>query len=226
MKRAALTLGLSLTYVQAHAAPAGDADRGEGLFRQCAACHQVGPEAVNRVGPQLNHVFDRPAGAAEGFRYSKALIDAAANGLTWGEATLDAFLENPRAAVAGTKMSFRGLADPQDRADMIAYLHRFSDETPDAAAPTAGFTVSADVLAIVGDPAYGEYLSGDCTSCHQLDGADAGIPAIVHWPTDVFVTAMHAYKSGVRTHPVMQMMAGRLSDDEIAALAAYFKDVE
>jgi len=107
----------------------------------------------------------------------------------------------------------------------------FSDNPRDIpeSAPTAvavDHSVAPEILAIVGDPAYGEYLSGECTSCHQSSGAGDGIPAITNWPTDDFVTAMHAYKEGARAHPVMQMMAGRLSDEEIAALAAYFKDVE
>jgi cytochrome c len=81
------------------------------------------------------------------------------------------------------------------------------------------------VLAIVGDPAYGEYLSSECSTCHQRNGSDQGIPSVTGWPTEDFVVAMHAYKEKIRPHPVMQMMAGRLSDEEIAALAAYFADL-
>ena len=77
-----------------------------------------------------------------------------------------------------------------------------------------------------GDPEYGEYLSSECTTCHQTSGSDDGIPSIVLWPEEDFVTAMHAYKDNVRDNPVMQMIAGRLSNEEIAALAAYFKDLE
>ena len=78
----------------------------------------------------------------------------------------------------------------------------------------------------MGDPDYGEYLASECKTCHQQSGADDGIPSITHWPEEDFVVAMHAYKQKVRPHPVMQMMAGRLTDEEIAALAAYFKDLE
>lgn len=221
MPRAVL-FGLLVMPNQTLAEPAGDPARGEGLFRQCVACHQVGPDAANRVGPHLNHIFDRPAGAAEGFRYSPAMQDAAAAGLHWDNATLDAFLEDPKGVVEKTRMSFRGLADAQDRQDLIAYLHLFSDQV---VAETVSFTVSADILSMTGDAAYGEYLSGDCTSCHQLSGATAGIPGITGLSREGFVTAMHAYKAGAREHPVMQMMAGRLSNEEIAALAAYFEDV-
>lgn len=77
-----------------------------------------------------------------------------------------------------------------------------------------------------GDPEYGEYLSGECTSCHQTSGEGDGIPSITNWPAEKFVTAMHAYKDGIRAHPVMQMIARRLSNEEIAALAAYFAGIE
>jgi len=88
------------------------------------------------------------------------------------------------------------------------------------------FEVSEEILAIVGDPEYGEYLAGDCTGCHQADGSYDGIPSITGWDRESFVWAMQSYKQKVREHPVMQMMAGRLSDEEIAALAAYFETLE
>ena len=88
------------------------------------------------------------------------------------------------------------------------------------------FEVSEEILAIVGDAEYGEYLAGDCTGCHQRDGSYDGIPSITGWDSESFVWAMQSYKQKVREHPVMQMMAGRLSDEEIAALAAYFETLE
>ncbi|PUB18926.1 c-type cytochrome [Yoonia sediminilitoris] len=215
----------------AQAEQGGDAARGEELFNQCSGCHQVGQGAVDRIGPHLNFIFDRAAATADGYRYSASLKRAADGGLVWNYETLDAFLENPRAIASRTRMSFRGIDDQQDRDDLLAYLRKFSDDPQNIpeSAPTAAavdHTVAPEILAIVGDPAYGEYLSGECTSCHQTSGAGEGIPSITRWPADDFVTAMHAYKVGVRAHPVMQMMAGRLSDEEIAALAAYFEQVE
>ena len=96
----------------------------------------------------------------------------------------------------------------------------------DPTATAADHDLDPAILALVGDPEYGEYLSGECTTCHQADGADRGIPSITGWPRDDFVVAMHAYKTRARPHPVMQMMAGRLSNEEIAALAAYFEGVQ
>jgi cytochrome c553 len=74
-----------------------------------------------------------------------------------------------------------------------------------------------------GDRALGEYLSNECTACHQLSGKhDGRIPAIVGWPQDQFVAVMQSYRDKHRDNVVMQTVAGRLSDDEFAALATYF----
>ena len=209
----------------------GDAERGAEVFKKCRGCHLVGAEAKNRVGPHLNGIFGRKAAAVDGFFYSKGLRRAASDGLIWDRERLDAYLENPKALVSGTRMSFRGLKAPHDRQDVLAYLRGFSDKPSDIpeAAPTAilhEVALTPEILAIVGDPEYGEYLSSECTTCHQRDGSDDGIPSITRWPTEDFVVAMHAYKRKIRPHPVMQMMAGRLDDEEIAALAAYFENLE
>lgn len=215
----------------ASAAGLGDADRGEELFKKCSGCHQVGENAKDRVGPNLNGLFGRKAASVEGFRYSKAFERAGAKGLEWHFESLDAFLEKPKAIVPGTRMSFRGLAHEGDRADVLAYLRGFSASPANIpeADPTASATdhdLDPAILAIEGDAEYGEYLSNECTTCHRADGADEGIPSIVLWPEEDFVVAMHAYKSKNREHPVMNMIAGRLGDEEIAALAAYFAGLE
>lgn len=209
----------------------GDPVEGEKVYRLCKGCHQIGAGAKHRIGPQLNGIFGRQAASHEDFRYSKALERAGAGGLEWHADTLDAFLENPRALASGTRMSFRGLPDPDDRANLVAYLRDFSESPSDIpeADPTATPTdhdVDPAILALKGDPEYGEYLSSECTTCHQADGGDAGIPSIVLWPEEDFVIAMHAYKNKTRSNPVMQMMAGRLNAEEIAALAAYFATLD
>ena len=78
---------------------------------------------------------------------------------------------------------------------------------------------------IDGDPALGEYLSGECVTCHQITGNYDGIPAIVGWPAVWFVQAMTEYRTGKRANPVMRTIAGRYSGEEIAALAVYFESV-
>lgn len=213
----------------ASASEIGDAENGERVFRQCKSCHQIGPEATNRIGPHLNEIFGRKAAALDGFSYSKSMVRAGSDGLIWDLRTLDAYLESPRALVSGTRMSFRGLKSPQDRADVLAYMRDFtvSPANIPEAEPTAVASVPdlpPDILGLQGDAEYGAYLASECTSCHQIDGSDRGIPSIAYWPTEDFVLALHAYKTKLRPHPVMQMIAGRLSDEEIAALAAFFTD--
>jgi cytochrome c len=86
------------------------------------ACHRVGENAKNAVGPVLNGVVGRPAGSVEGFNYSTAMKES---GLTWDEATLASYLKNPKDVVPGNKMAFPGLKKDQEIADVIAYLKQF-----------------------------------------------------------------------------------------------------
>lgn len=229
--RLSLTLALVLICTAAIADGFGDPVAGQEVYRKCKSCHQVGAGAKHRIGPHLNGIFGRRAATQEDFRYSRALVRAGTGGLEWHADTLNAFLENPRALASGTRMSFRGIKKTKDRQNLIAYLRTFSDNPSDIpeADPTANPTdhdLDPAILALEGDPDYGEYLSSECTTCHRVDGADEGIPSIVLWPEEDFVLAMHAYKNKKRAHPVMQMMAGRLNAEEIAALAAYFAVLE
>lgn len=227
----AVFLALAVVAGVASAAAAdqiGDTLRGEALFRDhCSGCHEVGEAAQNRVGPRLNGVFGRHAGSVARFSYSRSMLRMGSDGLVWTLESLDAYLENPRSLVSGTRMAFPGLADPGARAALIAYLRTWSDQPRDIpeAEPTARATAhdpDPAILALDGDPEYGAYLSVECVTCHQRNGSDKGIPSIVHWAERDFIMAMQAYKRNLRPHPVMQMVAGRLSDQEIAALAAYF----
>lgn len=90
-------------------------------------------------------------------------------------------------------------------------------------ATAADGTVVPGGLVVEGDPALGEYLSGECVTCHQLSGKFDGIPSIVGWPASWLVRAMEEYKERKRANPVMQTIAGRYSAEEIAALAVYFE---
>ena len=80
----------------------------------------------------------------------------------------------------------------------------------------------AEDLLTGADIGYGEYLSGECVTCHSQKGVDKGIPAINGLDAEVFATVMHAYKAGDMEHPVMQMVARRLDGEQIASLAVYF----
>lgn len=95
-------------------------ESGRRAFLQCRSCHTVELGGVNRVGPALHGVFGRPAGVVPGFRaYSDPLKKA---GIVWDEATMDRWVENPRAVVPGTNMIYPGLRKPEDRRDLVAYL--------------------------------------------------------------------------------------------------------
>ena len=96
----------------------GDATKGEKVFGQCKTCH-VAEQGVNRVGPSLWGVVGRPAGSITGFKYSPANKNS---GLTWTDEQLFTYLEAPQKVIKGTYMAFAGLKNPQDRADVIAYL--------------------------------------------------------------------------------------------------------
>lgn len=224
----AIALMLSSLGAPAMAGAIGDPVAGADVWaRECASCHQIGDGAVNRIGPHLNRVYDRRAGSVDGFPYSRPMTRQGVDGLIWTLTTLDAYVENPRALVSGTRMAYRGLRDMERRQDLLAYIRDFSDSPQDIpeSAPTARATfpvLSDDVMAIVGDIEYGEYLSTECTTCHLRSGANDGIPGIINWDEEDFVVAMHTYRQGLRPHQVMQNVASRLGDEEIAALAAYF----
>ena len=82
--------------------------------------------------------------------------------------------------------------------------------------------LSAVPAAAQGDRALGEYLSSECVTCHQLSGRYQGIPPIVGWPEASFVEIMNEYREKRRSNPVMQTIAAKFSNEEVAALAAYF----
>ena len=97
---------------------APDAARGEQLYVRCMACHAL---AADRVGPHHCGLIGRRAGSVAGFDYSPAMKRS---GIVWNDKTLDRFLAKPLAMVPGTTMTYDGVADAQERADLIAYLAR------------------------------------------------------------------------------------------------------
>lgn len=111
--------------------PVGDAVRGERQFQRCFACDSVDPlETANLQGPSLYGVVGRKAGAIAGFDYSEALRRRAGDGLMWSDETLNQLMRDPERYIPGIRMSMPGLAEAQDRADIIAYLLDAGRRTP------------------------------------------------------------------------------------------------
>lgn len=113
---------LALASAAAGQAQAQDAAAGEKVFAVCKACHQIGENAKNGVGPELNGVIGRSAGSAPGYNYSAANKNS---GLTWDETTFREYIKDPKAKVPGTKMIYAGLKDEKKVSDLIAFLSQF-----------------------------------------------------------------------------------------------------
>ena len=87
---------------------------------------------------------------------------------------------------------------------------------------TTGFARADDKATQI---AYGEHLSGECTTCHRLDGTDNGIPPIIGWPAEAFVAVLVSYRDGERTNQAMMSVAKSLDEQQMTALAAYFESL-
>ena len=98
---------------------ASTAMAGEKSFAKCAACHKVQKDAPHGVGPNLYGIVGKAVGSADGYNYSVAMKT---HGGVWDAATLDAYLENPRKAIPGTKMAFAGINNAEERKILIDYL--------------------------------------------------------------------------------------------------------
>lgn len=101
---------------------AQDAAAGEKVFGVCKLCHQIGENAKNGVGPNLNGVIGRKSGSVAGYSYSVANKES---GITWDEATFREYIKDPKAKVPGTKMIYAGLKDEQKTSDLVAFLKQF-----------------------------------------------------------------------------------------------------
>ncbi len=101
---------------------AQNAEAGESVFKQCMACHKIGPGAENGVGPELNGLDGRKSGTAPGYNYSDANKKS---GITWDEANFKKYIKDPRGVIPGTKMFFPGVKDDKKVNDLWAYVSQF-----------------------------------------------------------------------------------------------------
>jgi len=104
---------------------AQDVAAGETSFRKCAPCHSIGPDAANKVGPELNGINGRQSGTVDGFNYSDA---NKASGIVWSEAVFKEYVKDPRAKVPGTKMIFAGIKSEREVNDLWAYVSQFDKD--------------------------------------------------------------------------------------------------
>jgi cytochrome c len=126
-----------------------DPAKGEQVFKKCAACHNADNGGANALGPNLWGVVGEPVGKGHGFPFSEAL---ASKGGNWDWNTLSQWLANPKKFAPGTKMTFAGLSNPEDRANVIAFLNARSNAplpmpaAPAEAAPAAGDKAAAEAV--------------------------------------------------------------------------------
>jgi len=123
MRRAtisALTLVISMG-----AALAQDIAAGETSFRKCQLCHDVGENAKNKLGPELDGLNGRKAGSVENFNYSEGLKSS---GITWTQETFTEFIKDPRGKIPSTTMLFPGIKDEKELGDLWAYLTQFGPD--------------------------------------------------------------------------------------------------
>lgn len=162
---------------QAIAASQGNPLKGAEIFQQCIACHAIGENAQNGVGPVLNHVFGRQAGAAEEFEYSDAMVSkGSGDSLVWDEQSLYTFLAGPERYVPGTNMAFEGLRTEKQIKDLLAYLIEYSP----AYEPGSGKIVPANIASTVALPE------------QKSESADEAVPEF----PDTFLSSAEAIVNG------------------------------
>lgn len=103
---------------------AGDVRRGEAAYQKCYACHALEPGKNDLTGPSLGGVIGRPIAAEAGFRYSPALVALARQEGRWSPKLLDRFVADPESVAPGTEMTFTGIRNARERADLLAFLQR------------------------------------------------------------------------------------------------------
>jgi len=134
-----------------------DIAKGEAAFKKCAACHTIAQGGPNGIGPNLWAAMGKPHGHVAGFSYSDALKSVPGN---WDFEGMDKWLANPKKYAPGTKMTFAGLGNPEERANLIAYLNAQGSNLPlppppaaDAAAPAADAATGEAAAAPAADAA-------------------------------------------------------------------------
>jgi cytochrome c len=143
-----------------------DVAKGEAVFKKCAACHTIAQGGANGIGPNLWASMGKPHGHVAGFAYSDALKSVPGN---WDWEGMDKWLANPKKYAPGTKMTFAGLGNPEERANLILYLNAQGSNLP-LPAPPAAEAPAADAAA------------ADAAAPAAAPAADAAAPAAAAAP--------------------------------------------
>ncbi len=117
-----------------------DAAKGEAVFKKCAACHNAAPGGPNAIGPGLHGIVGKAIASHAGFAYSDGLK---AKGGNWSFESLNEWLTSPKKFAPGTKMTFAGLGNPEERANLIVYLNAQGSNLPLPAAEAAPAAAAA-----------------------------------------------------------------------------------
>lgn len=200
----------------------GDAKKGEATFAKCTACHSIANGGANGIGPNLWAVVgDGIAVGRAGYAFSDGLKKHTGK---WDFAELDKWLVNPKGYAEGTKMSFAGLNDGQDRANVILYLNAQGSNVPlpkfdakaaaAAAAPAAG-TAPGVVAVVAGDAKKGEGVFAKCMACHTIvkGGANGIGPNL----SGIFGDAVGAGRGGYAFSDVLKAKGGKWDDTQLDA---------
>ena len=110
--------------------PKADVAAGQAITAKCASCHQFDPAGTNGTGPGLFGVVGRKPASHPGYSYDQAMTDFSAKNPVWTYDLLYNFLKSPQGFIPGVKMTFVGLPQPQDRINVIAYLHTLGSTLP------------------------------------------------------------------------------------------------
>ncbi|MDE2301728.1 MAG: c-type cytochrome [Sphingomonadales bacterium] len=184
-----------------------DPAKGADVFKRCMSCHTIAQGGANGIGPNLYGVVgDNIAQGRGGFAFSDALK---AHSGKWTFALLNQWLTDPRAFASGTKMTFAGLDDPQDRANVIVYLNSQGSNLPLPAAPAAGAAAPAAVAAAApaGDATKGAAVFQRCAACHTINpgGANGIGPNLAH----IFGDAIGKGRGGYAFSDALAKLGGK-----------------
>ena len=154
----------------------GDAAKGEETFKKCASCHTITQGGANGIGPNLYAILGDAIGQGRGgFAFSDGLKKHAGK---WDFKSMSDWLKNPRAFADGTKMTFAGLEDGQERANLMLYLNKQGSNLALPPVPAAAPGAAGAAAVVAGDPAKGAEVFKKCAACHTMSGPNGIGPSL------------------------------------------------